>query len=399
MGIPNYCADFQGHYDWVQVGSITATEAALAVSGRDATSVNALATTKKVLFSADDGTAAFAVRFRTDGNENDSSTLHLYAAKSSDYYTKMCDITALQGLQDWSSGHFVDSLVLSSESWQPGIRVDSPTDEIGRLIINTGGYEKFLFIASAKTPTTIYIDICRVDKIIKGDVYSAIVEMAGDVDMSDVVSAVHDEGDNQITEVSDAVSNLKSALSGYISDVVEAEGATKTEVSDAVSNLKTAVGDADATSAVLAMDSAQSGMFSTLEKDVVSVHSQAVLAVGHLDSAVDAIDEVKAEVSDAVSNLQSTVRVGLDRTSTTGGTQKITLSSGTGQGGSQACRACLVKPAAANTADVHVQIGSTADADDLPLDAFVTPIPVDNLTDLYFYSTDADAIVYILWRD
>ncbi len=91
----------------------------------------------------------------------------------------------------------------------------------------------------------------------------------------------------------------------------------------------------------------------------------------------------------------------LDIVPETGGTVKITLSEGLGQGNdgtSLPCKSCLVKPASANTSDVFVNIGAEADGNDFPLDAGATPIPTDDINNLYFYSTDADAIVYILYR-
>lgn len=106
-----------------------------------------------------------------------------------------------------------------------------------------------------------------------------------------------------------------------------------------------------------------------------------------------------AEISQALSQLKSTLALGLDRTSGSGGTQKVTLSGGTAQATAQACRATLVKPSPNNTAVVRINIGGAADANDGPMDDFWTPMPVDNLSDLYFYSTDADAVVFILWRD
>lgn len=91
----------------------------------------------------------------------------------------------------------------------------------------------------------------------------------------------------------------------------------------------------------------------------------------------------------------------LDINSSKGGCVKVTLTSGTGQGNggtSLSCRACIVKPATANTADVTVNIGTAADGDSMPLDDSWNPVPVNDVNLLYFYSTDTDAIVNILYR-
>lgn len=83
--------------------------------------------------------------------------------------------------------------------------------------------------------------------------------------------------------------------------------------------------------------------------------------------------------------------------STSGGTQKLTISSNVAQGTSQACRSILVVHASDNA--VYMNIGATADADDfiIPKNVIV-PVPVDNCSDLYFYGTDADTI-RLLWRN
>lgn len=88
--------------------------------------------------------------------------------------------------------------------------------------------------------------------------------------------------------------------------------------------------------------------------------------------------------------------------SLTGGTQLITLSGGVGTATTQLCRSALIKPAAANTSPVYMTFvdasDTAADANDWPLDAVGTEVPVDNLAKLTFFSVDADAIIDILWR-
>ena len=291
MGIPNYYAAFAGQYEFIQIGGITSTEPALAVDERDNASVVALASTKTVIWHPDDGTVAALLRFRTDGNDGDDVVVQMYAAKGADYYTRVATLTMQQGTQDWSSGHFIDTITLSNEQWDLGIRVQNTTDEIGRVYFNTGGFDRFLFIAPTKAPTTLYVDICRLDQEVKGDVYSALITMTGGIDLSDVVSAnLNTKGavDLVTTEVSDASSNLKSALSGYISDVVEG---------------------------ITLMDSAQSGMFSTLEQAVDDVTTAVDTVANNTDSAVDAIDQVRSGILSVATETHSILHSVLDDTS------------------------------------------------------------------------------------
>ena len=93
----------------------------------------------------------------------------------------------------------------------------------------------------------------------------------------------------------------------------------------------------------------------------------------------------------------------LSQKSTGGGSQRVTLSGGVGQGVAQACKFCRVQAAAANTEVVRVRM-VTAVVDgttgvELPGNPVLTPYSVDNLNLLYFYSADVDAIIDIEYFD
>ena len=100
--------------------------------------------------------------------------------------------------------------------------------------------------------------------------------------------------------------------------------------------------------------------------------------------------------------------------SQSGGAVRVTLSSGTGQGnGGTAldCKGCYVSCVTANTEVVKMNIGIAASAtvgvdlarnfkDDTNNSAGVANpffVPVDDVSLLYFYSGDADAIVDIMY--
>lgn len=99
-----------------------------------------------------------------------------------------------------------------------------------------------------------------------------------------------------------------------------------------------------------------------------------------------------------------------------GGSVKVALSSGTGQGNggtSLPCAGCFVQAAQANTEVVKMNIGAAAtanlgvelgrqhlnDGTDEYGAAACQPmfVPTDDVSNLYFYSADADAIVDILY--
>jgi hypothetical protein len=95
-----------------------------------------------------------------------------------------------------------------------------------------------------------------------------------------------------------------------------------------------------------------------------------------------------------------------------GGAVRVTLSSGTGQGNggtSLPCKGCYVQAVDANTDVVRINI-DTAASDTLGIDLARTSIganaastapplfiPIDDVSKLYFYSGDADAVVDIMY--
>lgn len=83
--------------------------------------------------------------------------------------------------------------------------------------------------------------------------------------------------------------------------------------------------------------------------------------------------------------------------STAGGTQKLTIATNVAQGSSQLCHGCCVSYS--GTGPVAMQIGATADADDMPIPTTPFPVGIDNLNKLHFYSATNGDIVNIIWRN
>lgn len=89
----------------------------------------------------------------------------------------------------------------------------------------------------------------------------------------------------------------------------------------------------------------------------------------------------------------------LDRVNKGGGSQRVNLTSGTGQGSSQACKFCRVQAYSTNTAAVRIRVDtavtSAATGVELPGNPVLTPYTISDLSQLFFYSTDTDAIIDI----
>jgi hypothetical protein len=152
---------------WVAAGSITSEQAALAVTGRDTATADALAAAKIVkITNKSPGAYAFLFRFRADGAENLDSVLELYAARGTDHYSRIATLTITTGTQDTDTStiHFVDKIAATNEETlldgEEGAGT-SNADFIDYYYVRTLGFDKFLFVCSDLDSTTVYIDYCR----------------------------------------------------------------------------------------------------------------------------------------------------------------------------------------------------------------------------------------------
>lgn len=160
-------------YPWENAGSITVAEGALASDKRDETSVAALAATKTIIWTPDDGVVAAAIRVRTIGAENDVNVIEMYAAAAEPsgairHYSRVATLTCLQGTQIHSATiYFNDSIVVTNNCWLSTPVVVQPTvadNHISQYVLNLHGHDRFLFIVSTLDSSTskVYVDVRRI---------------------------------------------------------------------------------------------------------------------------------------------------------------------------------------------------------------------------------------------
>jgi hypothetical protein len=150
--------------EWVNAGSITSEQAALAVDGRDSATAEALDATKIIkINNARPGAYAFLFRFRADGNADLDSVLELYAARGTDHYHRIATLTVTTGTQDTdiSTIHFCDTIDPTNEDDLFDGSRTSLADMIAQYYVRTLGFDKFLFVCSDLDSPTIYVDYCR----------------------------------------------------------------------------------------------------------------------------------------------------------------------------------------------------------------------------------------------
>ena len=148
---------------WNVAGSITSETAALAVTGRDVATVDALAAAKTIKLSPPlPGPYAMLLRFRADGANNLDSVLQMYAARGNDHYNLVAQLTVVTGQQDTDTStiHFVDTITPASEDTIYDGEEFNAADTIGHYYVRVLGNDRFVFIASDLDSTTVYCDVC-----------------------------------------------------------------------------------------------------------------------------------------------------------------------------------------------------------------------------------------------
>lgn len=154
---------------WHEAGSITSETTALAVTGRDVTTVDALAAAKTVKLTPPlPGPYAMLLRFRADGANNLDSILQMYAARgvgpdaATEHYNLVAQLTVVTGQQDTnvSTIHFVDTITPANEDVLFDGEENNDTDVIAHYYCRTLANDKFIFIASDLDSTTAYVDVC-----------------------------------------------------------------------------------------------------------------------------------------------------------------------------------------------------------------------------------------------
>lgn len=150
---------------WFAAGSITSETSALAVTGRDVTTVDALAAAKTVKLSPPlPGAYAMLLRFRADGVADVDDILELYAARGDDHYSRVATLTTLVGTQDTDTStiHFIDEISPTNEDliFAAIENIATGDNHIASYYCRTLANDKFIFIASDLDSTTVYVDVC-----------------------------------------------------------------------------------------------------------------------------------------------------------------------------------------------------------------------------------------------
>ena len=167
-------------YAWENVATLTAAEAALAGDEINSTYLASIGATKVGIYSPPNGTVAFEIRNRSDGNDGDVNVIELCAAAKDIvadlfFYRHAATLTFTQGTGEyWPSAtdpnpatiFFSDELAVTNNAGWLSDRTDAGLDasaDYATYVINTRGYARFAFIMSTKDENTThdYVDVRR----------------------------------------------------------------------------------------------------------------------------------------------------------------------------------------------------------------------------------------------
>jgi len=143
---------------WTNKGNLTTAEAALAADEMDTATADKLINTIK--FVAIGNPYAVLLRVRSDGTEDDSNVIQIYQAKDADYYSRVAQLTCLQGAAQYADTYFTDSITPAEENpiLDGEESLNTLADQIGTYYWRTLGNNKFLITVSTLTSTTVYVD-------------------------------------------------------------------------------------------------------------------------------------------------------------------------------------------------------------------------------------------------
>ena len=145
---------------WQEAGTLSATEAALAVDERTDAYIESILATKRVVYQRRTCMPWLEMRTRFVGTDGQAAIMQMYAMSGyGDYWDYVGQIEFHQGLQDCGSLHFGDSPTPATENtfWE-AVEFDA-ADGIGRYCWKAKAYSRFLWIVSTLVATSVTIDV------------------------------------------------------------------------------------------------------------------------------------------------------------------------------------------------------------------------------------------------
>jgi len=146
---------------WGLVGSITASKAALGVTGRKPADIAAFAAGSYALWEVPLRINTAEIKFSTTADA-DGQVVNVYAARGNSDYVFVMTLTLTGGTQTGpNSDVYVDTIVESAAAWKASSTqvINSAGNHIARWRIDLDGYSRVLFVATTLvTSSTLRIE-------------------------------------------------------------------------------------------------------------------------------------------------------------------------------------------------------------------------------------------------
>lgn len=156
----DYSVNIERHDGWAVQPGITTAVAALGVTSRSQSDIDAIADGSKIVYDLSRSkTEACLLRHRSDGSEDDQNVYEVYLGMKGDHYQRVATLTVDQGTQvDTGSIYFGDGVTPSNEKALFDGEEQTTTNEIGLYYLRTFGFDTMVIIASTLATTTGYVD-------------------------------------------------------------------------------------------------------------------------------------------------------------------------------------------------------------------------------------------------
>jgi len=151
---------------WIDIGDLSSSQAAPAVTARDYATVLALTSTGIALWDVRLGYNCIEARFSTDA-DGDDQVVDILVASGEDEFVRAGTLTLKGGKQTApvgaraAAGVYCDTMILNNKAWDGDMEVvqGGGTDYIARFAMDLLGYDKVLFHATTlANSTTITIE-------------------------------------------------------------------------------------------------------------------------------------------------------------------------------------------------------------------------------------------------
>lgn len=155
ISIPNH---------WNEVGSLSAANGELGVTGRDVATADALIAANTIkIYPPAPGPYAMLLRFRSDGVEDIEDKLHMYAARGNDFYRRIAILNTDVGTSDTATStiHFIDTIDASEEDGHHDAEEQNLTENrTATYYLRVFGCDRFIIVAETLNSTNLYCDVC-----------------------------------------------------------------------------------------------------------------------------------------------------------------------------------------------------------------------------------------------